>query len=323
MQKASSLRLRAGALTTAAIAMSAVAWSSVSIAQDEERTIAGATCGHAPDDTNYAGNATDPANDRAFYLEWPCDLAEGEDVTFILNIHGAGSYSGWQHQYFPASDYIDEYRLVVATPTALTAEPIRRWTAEADDEHLHNIVNLVVDEFGAENIRAFWLAGHSQGGATSHRVVCDDFFGSKVDGLLSLAGGRIGMRPEEAACEFSHIFTTGDQDSAGRTGIPSVSPVADTFNCGVRERTEIIEDTEPGKVYDGRTEGRPDRAGWGGEPAPGTSDVFVFPNCEGGRVVADVIRYGKGHTEGLEPRVTEALIQLLVSAEGGRIANGG
>jgi hypothetical protein len=314
------MRLAIGA--TAGAALAAAAWTGVSLAQDDERMIAGASCGHAADNTNYAGNATDPATDRVFYLEWPCDLEEGEDVTFILNIHGAGSYSGWQHQYFPASDYVDSHRLVVATPTALTAEPIRRWTEEADDEHLHNIVNMVIDEFGAENIRAFWLAGHSQGGATSHRIVCDDFFGDKVDGLLSLAGGRIGMRPEEAACEFSHIFTTGDYDSAGRAGVPSVSPVADGFNCGDRVRTRMIEDTEPGKVYDGRTEGRPDRRGWGGEPAPGFSDVFEFPNCDGGRVVADVIRYGKGHTEGLEPLVTEALIDLVVSAEGGRIMNG-
>jgi hypothetical protein len=313
--------LRATAGVAMAIAMSACA--SIETPQDDGRMIAGATCGHALDDTNYAGNATDPSTDRVFYLEWPCGLEEGEDVMFILNIHGMGSYSGWQHQYFPASDYIDEYNLVVATPTALTAEPTRRWTPEADDEHLRNIVNLVIDEFGAENIRAFWLAGHSQGGLTSHRIVCDDFFGDKVDGLLSIAGGRIGMRPEEAACEFSHIFSAGDLDSLGaRMGIPSDSPVAAAFNCGTRERAAIIEDTEPGKVYDSRTEDRPALPGWGGEPAPGFADVFVFPNCEGGRVVADVIRYGKGHTEGLEPRVTEAIIELMASASGGRIMNG-
>ncbi len=255
-----------------------------------------------------------------FYLEYPCDLADGEDVTFVLNLHGAGSFAGWQRQYFPASDYVEAYNLVVATPTAATAEPIRRWVAEADDEHLHNVVNLVVEAFGAENIRAFWLAGHSQGGATSHRIVCDDFFGDKVDGLLSLAGGRIGMRPETAACAFSHIFTTGDQDSAGRAGVPSISPVAETFGCGARVRAAIVEDAEPGKVHDSRTEGRPDRPGWGGEPAPGTSDVYVFPGCADGRVVADVVRLSKGHTEGLEPRVTEELVRLLVSASGGKLA---
>ncbi len=35
-------------------------------------------------------------------------------------------------------------------------------------------------------------------------------------------------------------------------------------------------------------------------------------------MVADVVRLDKGHTEGLEPRVTEALIKLMVSASGGK-----
>lgn len=35
-------------------------------------------------------------------------------------------------------------------------------------------------------------------------------------------------------------------------------------------------------------------------------------------MIADVVRLGKGHTEGLEPKVTEALIALLVSAPGGK-----
>ena len=44
-----------------------------------------------------------------------------------------------------------------------------------------------------------------------------------------------------------------------------------------------------------------------------------YPNCKDGRVVADVIRAGKGHTEGLEPKITEELVQLMVSAPGGKI----
>ncbi len=60
----------------------------------------------------------------------------------------------------------------------------------------------------------------------------------------------------------------------------------------------------------------------GGLPRPGTAEVFNYPNCDGGRVVADVLRLDKGHTEGLEPKVTEALIQMMVSAPGGKLANG-
>jgi hypothetical protein len=34
--------------------------------------------------------------------------------------------------------------------------------------------------------------------------------------------------------------------------------------------------------------------------------------------VADVVRLDKGHTEGLEPKVTEELVKLIVSAPGGK-----
>jgi hypothetical protein len=47
--------------------------------------------------------------------------------------------------------------------------------------------------------------------------------------------------------------------------------------------------------------------------------VFLFPNCTGGRVVVDLRRLDKGHTEGLEPRVTEELVKLMLSAKGSKI----
>jgi hypothetical protein len=39
-------------------------------------------------------------------------------------------------------------------------------------------------------------------------------------------------------------------------------------------------------------------------------------------VVADVVRLQKGHTEGYEPNVTDAILALAVSARGGKIATG-
>ena len=33
-------------------------------------------------------------------------------------------------------------------------------------------------------------------------------------------------------------------------------------------------------------------------------------------MIADVVRLDKGHTEGLEPKVTEALIQMMVESAG-------
>jgi hypothetical protein len=51
---------------------------------------------------------------------------------------------------------------------------------------------------------------------------------------------------------------------------------------------------------------------------PGTAEVFEYLKCKDGRVVADVVRIDKGHTEGLEPKVTEAIVKLMVSAKGGK-----
>jgi hypothetical protein len=49
----------------------------------------------------------------------------------------------------------------------------------------------------------------------------------------------------------------------------------------------------------------------------------VYPGARDHRVIADVVRLDKGHTEGLEPRITEELVRLIVSARGGKIAAGG
>src|SRR5262245_63789723 len=136
------------------------------------------------------GPATELKTGRKFFLDYPCDLKKGEKVTFVLSLHGGGSIPNWQRHYFPLLDYKDKYRLVIATPNA----PPRVWTA-TDDEYLQNIVTLVYDELGTKNIKAFWLVGHSQGGMTSNRIVRTDFFKDKVDGWLSLSGGRLGGSP--------------------------------------------------------------------------------------------------------------------------------
>src|ERR1700753_4263751 len=139
-------------------------------------------------------SALDEKTGRKFYLDDPDDLKPGEKVTFILNLHGGGSVGAWQKAYFLAVDFKDKYRLVVATPSAATKEPARMWVGEADDEHLHNIVSQVVAKYGKENIERFLLVGHSQGGMTSRRLLgTDKFFQDRVDGWLSLSGGRIGV----------------------------------------------------------------------------------------------------------------------------------
>ena len=299
---------------------------------------------------NDPGTAVDPKTGRKYWLDYPCNLKPGDKVVFVLNIHGAGSIGQWQRHYFPAFDYKDKYKLVVATPTAATspvrapgAPGVRVWVPAEDDAFLQNITTEVVEAFGAKNIRSFWLAGHSQGGATSHRIVCSDFFKDKVDGLLSLSGGRVGRaeinprfgppkadgsppdpRPPGAggplgganlpSCQFSHIFETGEHEIVS---LPATSPLADEFDCGPRVEEKDVADDQPGYVWDFARQGY---KVWGMKARPGTAHIWVYPKCKGGRVVADVERLDKGHTEGLEPHVTEAIVKLMVSAPGGKIS---
>ena len=83
--------------------------------------------------------------------------------------------------------------VVIATPNS-SAPPPKAW-APVDDAYLQNIVDLIYDQVGKENIKAFWLVGHSQGGMTSNRLVRTPYFSQKVDGWLSLSGGRLGENP--------------------------------------------------------------------------------------------------------------------------------
>ncbi len=298
------------------------------------------------------GNVVEMKTRRTYFLDYPCDLEPGEEVTFVLSLHGAGSYGNWQRHYFPIKDFVDQYRLVVATPNS----PTHVWS-EADDEYLHDIVDSVVGQIGRENIGAFWLVGHSQGGLTSQRIVCTPYFRDKVDGFLSLSGGRVGGNPGRGNfgfgpppgrggapagrgrggpppaaaggrsgtsgpdCDFSHIYETGSREM-DEAGLPTGSTWADKYGCGQRVGPREIVDTQAGYVYDSsrlRTMSRP----WGLLPAPGTAEVYEFRGCRDGRVVADVVRVDKGHTEGLEPHVTEELIKLMRSAAGGKLQRAG
>ncbi len=301
------------------------------------------------------GNVVEMKTRRTYFLDYPCDLKKGEKVTFILSLHGGGSYGNWQRHYFPLLDYVDKYRLVVATPNS----PTRAWST-ADDEYLQNIVNFVIEQIGKENIKAFWLAGHSQGGMTANRLVRTDFFKDKVDGWLSLSGGRLGGNPGRSAtfspvgagapsagaasagapgrpgsggssamasamaalrelpeADFSFIYTTGQREMDEK-GLPENSDWAKKYSCGPRRLQGEVVDTKAGYVYDS-TRLNLLRPGWGLLPAPGKAQVFVYPDCKDGRVVADVVRLDKGHTEGLEPKVTEELIKLMLSAKGGKL----
>jgi hypothetical protein len=298
------------------------------------------------------GQVVEMKSRRTYFLDYPCDLKLDEKVTVVLSLHGAGSWGNWQRHYFPILDYVDKYRLVVATPNS----PTRTWS-DADDEYLQNVVSSIVEKIGPSNVKAFWLVGHSQGGLTSNRIIRTDFFRNRVDGWLSLSGGRLGGNPGRAnfgaigappapaggrgaapagrgaaagltaaaaalrelpAGDFSFIFETGEREMDDK-GLPAASEWASKYACGPRRKSEDVVDGKAGYVYDS-TRQNPPNPPWGLLPRPGTAQIYLYPNCTGGRVVADVVRLDKGHTEGLEPNVTEALVKLMVSAPGGKIA---
>ena len=336
-------------LKTLAVAGAMLAMATPAAAQ---RTLAGVTCDNPPRIncpqanclpalSGAQGPAIEPKTKRAFFLDFPCDLKPGEKVIFILSLHGAGSIGNWQRHYFPAVDYKEKYRLVIATPTAITATPQRRWVAEADDQYLQNIVDMVIKELGPKNIKSFWLAGHSQGGITSRRIVCTPYFRNKVDGWLSLSGGRLGSTqttigggaragapaapaapaaapPAPAAlpdCDFSFIYDSGQLEIAS---LPATSPWADKYGCKARVQHEVV-DTKPGYVTATDQSRGPS---WGRFARPGTAQIYDYPGCRDGKVVADVLRLDKGHTEGLEPNVLDEILKRVASAKGGKIQRG-
>jgi len=340
--------LRAAALLTIGAALTIPGFAE----KDAPLQLAGVACEtppplHCPDANCSAelmtdpGTAVEPKTGRKFFIDYPCDLKPREKVTFILSLHGAGSYGNWQRHYFPLMDHVGKYRLVVATPNS----PTRVWSS-SDDGYLQNIVDLIYNQLGRKRIKALWLVGHSQGGMTSNRLLRTDFFRDRVDGWLSLSGGRLGPTPpippsffaatrppgasgpagpppgfaaalaalrEPPPGTFSFIFETGEHE-LGDQPIPAESPWAAKLGCRPRVRRADVVDTQPGYVYD-PTRQNPGSDAWGRLPRPGSAEVFQYPNCKDGRVVADMVRLGKGHTEGLEPHVTEKLIQLMLSAK--------
>jgi pimeloyl-ACP methyl ester carboxylesterase len=221
-------------------------------------------------------------------------------VVFLLSLHGGGSVGAWQRLYFPAFEYKEKYRLVIATPSSATKEPVRRWVGEADDAHLHKIVDYVFRRYGKDSIASFWIVGHSQGGMTANRLlVNDDFFKQRVDGWLSLSSGRIGPielpksfflpvraplpsmptvgreapRPGRALppdCDISFIFAAGEHEMVA---LPATSPWADKYEAGPRVRLADVVDDQAGQIYDTLHEGKSNPA-WGLLPRPGTAQVY-------------------------------------------------
>jgi hypothetical protein len=99
--------------------------------------------------------------------------------------------------------------------------------------------------------------------------------------------------------------------------LPESSPWAEKYGAGPRVRLPDVTDERPGKIHDTLREGRSTPA-WGLAARPGTAQIYVYPDARGGRLIADVVRIDKGHTEGLEPRITETLVRMIAAAPGGK-----
>jgi hypothetical protein len=224
---------------------------------------------------------------------------------------------------------------------------------------------------GKNNITAFWLAGHSYGGQTSNRfIMTDPFFTERVDGWVSLSGGRLGSKRADVRATipgpgpgaaaggspaagatpaaapaagappaggppgggaggpgaiidasvlpekpFSFIYEAGDHEWTYK-GIPKESKWAQKLGCGPQpaEPRQVF-DTKAGYVYDSTRQGENASRIWGFLPRSGMANIWEYPSCKDGRVVADITRLDKGHTEGLEPKITEEIVKLMVSAK--------
>ena len=101
-------------------------------------------------------------------------------------------------------------------------------------------------------------------------------------------------------------------------GILETSGWAAKLKCGPRIKAEEFIHGKSGYVYDSARQNPPIPA-WGFLPSPGKAEVYTYPDCSDGMVVADIVRLGNGHTEGLEPNVTEELVKLMVFAKGGKL----
>ena len=114
--------------------------------------------------------------------------------------------------------------------------------------------------------------------------------------------------------EMSYIFAAGENEMVA---LPETSPWAEKCGAGPRVRLPDVVDEEAGKIWDSLREGR-SNAAWGLEARPGTAQVYVYPNARDGRVIANIVRLDKGHTEGLEPNVMDTILGMIAAARGGK-----
>lgn len=271
-------------------------------------------CGGIECPTSYQrGPLTLPGyENQAFIVDYPCDLRENEKVTLVLNVHGGGSFANWQRHYFPAKDFVEEHRLIVVQPQALPQPSSTRWLNDgSDDDYIRGVIAFVDEQFGDKvDIHRFWVVGHSNGGQYGKTIACWPELADRVTGHVNLSGTSTTFDGFGVSCDVNFIFAFGEHEV--NFVVPDPNPIAERLGCDARIAPVEIVDTEAGQLYD--NSGRVMREGWGGMPGPGTAEYYEYPNCDDGMVVADYVRLNKGHTEGLEPKVTAHILQRMMDA---------
>ena len=125
--------------------------------------------------------------------------------------------------------------------------------------------------------------------------------------------------PPPLDCDFSFIYGTGELEAAGAVSARQPSTWAERYACGPRVREPDIVDTRAGYVTaTDQTRG----PSWGRFARPGKAEVQVYTGCKDGRVVADIVRLDKGHTEGYEPQILDRILKLMASIPGGKLRSG-
>jgi hypothetical protein len=300
----------------------------------------------------HPGNAILPKSNRAFFLDYPCDPKPADTVTFVLNLHGGGSIGNWERHYFPIMDLKDKYRLVVATPSAVNSlwspenddahlrnivnfvfnqfgpKNIRAFWLAGHSHGGLTANRLSRTEFYRNKLTGFVsLSGGRLGSPRayaprdSHSLYLLPSPPGSTSAPAAAGAGRaaepgVGLGDSSSLPDdtFSHIYSSGEYELTA-AGLPDHSRWAQKLGCQAQKRRPDVVDTKAGYVWDARL-GTAKRSRMQGlKPRPGRAQVFVYPECSEGHVVADVIRLDKGHTEGLEPNVTEEIVKLMLSAK--------
>jgi hypothetical protein len=233
---------------------------------------------------------------RTYFLDYPCDLKPGEKVTFILSLHGAGSYGNWQRHYFPIVDYKEAHSPGDRDTQLADARLVggrRRVSAEHRDvrggpdrprqhqgilaggafarrtdiqpDHSHRVLQEH-RRWLAESLR--WTTWWKPGPRDFRDRAALYCSGPRERGTGRARCAARRCKPARSSLrDFSFIFATGEREMDEK-GLPSASEWAAKYGCGPKGAAQDIVDTKAGYIYD-RSRQNPPNPAWGLLPRPG------------------------------------------------------